>query len=680
MRASTTPVPNYHHHTRHQDNTSSADPKKIVLAGNPNVGKSVFFNYLSGLYVDVSNYPGTTVDVCQGRFGNHTIWDTPGIYGVSSFNDEERVARDVILDADVILNVVDAVHLERDLFLTLQLIDMGFPMVIALNFMDEVNKEGVQLNVPLLEDLLGVKVIPTSAINKTGLEDVAAALDKAQPGRANDTLHSQLHDLLRMVGSQPEAMMIYEGDEAIAIRHGVHPLPNRESSYISRRQRVNEIIEKATKSDESTTLRLWLGKMALHPVVGFPLIVGVLFLLYQIVGVWIAQDVVGFTEVELGNKVYERTIKDVVAGYSSVTIVSDIVTTDEQGEEKISETRSFDFPEGTRSQPARLSELETFEKGRDVVRTFDFHGPISTMLAGEFGILTMTITYLLFLLLPLVVGFYTFLAILEDCGYLPRLATLVDRLMTGIGLNGRAVIPILLGFGCVTMATITTRLLSTSREKTIAAAILNFVIPCSAQLAVITALLASAGGLYTLSYVVIMFVILAVVGTILNASLPGKSSALLIDLPPMRWPKFDNVARKTFIKSYGFMKEATPWFFFGATIVSFMQVTGLLQMWQDLFAPLTTKWLLLPREAATAFVMGMVRRDFGAAGFLTMSLTSPQILVGLVTLTLFVPCVASVVVLMKERGWKEGAVIWIGTWIGAFTIGGIVAQILALII
>ncbi|NUM82446.1 ferrous iron transporter B, partial [bacterium] len=294
----------------------------------------------------------------------------------------------------------------------------------------------------------------------------------------------------------------------------------------------------------------------------------------------------------------------------------------------------------------------------------------------EFGVLTMTVTYLVFLLLPLVIGFYGFLSILEDCGYLPRLATLVDRLLTGVGLNGRAVITLLLGFGCVTMATITTRLLNTSREKTIAAAILNFVIPCSAQLAVITALLAAAGGMYVLLYCSIMFVILVVLGTVLNAVLPGRSSALLIDLPPMRLPKFDNVAQKTYIKTIGFMKEATPWFFFGAAIVSIMQVTGLLEVWQNLFAPLTTNWLLLPREAATAFVMGMVRRDFGAAGFLTMELTAPQVLVGLVTMTLFVPCVASVMVLFKERGGKEGAIIWLGTWFVAFFIGGIIAQII----
>lgn len=674
MTHHSTAVGSYHRHTVHNDQVAPPqDGRKIVLAGNPNVGKSVIFNYLSGLYVDVSNYPGTTVDVLEGRFGSDFIIDTPGIYGVSSFNDEERVARDVILDADVIINVVDAVHLERDLFLTLQLIDMGFPIVVALNFMDELAKEGVQLALDKLEILLGVPVVPTSAVNGTGLEELGAAIGLARPGHQQPSLHAKLHECLRMVGSQPESLMIFEGDEFVAARHGVPVLPNREESYVNRRQRVNEIIDQVVHHDERRSVREWLGKAALHPLTGIPLLFLMLLVLYQVVGVWIAQDLVGFTEAELGNKMYENFVKNMVADYSSVTVQLDILS-DAAGEETIIDSRSFDFPDGKRANETLSQEMDNYGKGQNVIRTFVFHGPLSRILAGEFGVITMTITYLLFLLLPLVIGFYGFLSILEDCGYLPRLATLVDRLMTGIGLNGRAIIPILLGFGCVTMATITTRLLNTSREKTIAAAILNFVIPCSAQLAVITALLAAVGGQYILAYCLIMVTILAVLGKVLHSFLPGQSSPLLIDLPPMRVPKLDNIARKTYIKSYNFMKEATPWFFFGAAIVSIMEVTGLLQSWQAFFEPMTTRWLLLPKEAATAFVMGMVRRDFGAAGFLTMELTPDQVLVGLVTMTLFVPCVASVVVLLKERGWREGAVIWLGTWVAAFGIGGVLAQ------
>ena len=225
------------------------------------------------------------------------------------------------------------------------------------------------------------------------------------------------------------------------------------------------------------------------------------------------------------------------------------------------------------------------------------------------------------------------------------------------------------------MATITTRLLGTEREKTIATSILNFAIPCSAQLGVIVLLLGRAGFALTVAYTLIIGACLVIIGTMLHKTLPGTSSPLLIDLPPMRLPRLQNIARKTASRTMAFMKEAAPWFLVGSAVVALMQVTGLLGVWENLFAPLTTGWLHLPREAAGAFVMGMVRRDFGAAGFASMSLSAAQTLVAMVTMTLFVPCVASVVVLFKERGGRQALAIWLGTWVTAFLIGGIVAQV-----
>ena len=278
--------------------------------------------------------------------------------------------------------------------------------------------------------------------------------------------------------------------------------------------------------------------------------------------------------------------------------------------------------------------------------------------------------------MPLVIGFYFVMALLEDSGYLPRLATMLDRSLNKIGLNGRAVIPIMLGFGCVTMANITTRLLGSDREKTIVTAILQFAIPCSAQLAVIAVLLSGAGIGPLAIYAAVIFSVLISLSTILNKLLPGNSSPLLIDLPVMQIPKIKNVLKKTIFRTFGFMKEAGVWFFVGALAVGLMEITGILYIWQDILAPLTTSWLKLPKEAANAFVMGMVRRDFGAAGLFSISLTTMQITVAIITITLFVPCIASFVVMLKERGWKEGISIWFGTWIMAFLIGGIVAQII----
>jgi len=596
--------------------------KKIVLAGNPNVGKSIFFGSWSGMYVDVSNFPGTTVEITRGQVGDDALFDTPGVYGVSSFNDEERVARDVILSADVVVNVVDATHLERDLFLTLQIIDMGLPMVVALNFCDEAASAGIEIDVRRLEEALGVPVVRTAAVKNQGIQEVYSALALARPGKEHPEVEAEVHRLLDRIDSHPEALMVLEGDPVVAARHDVEPESQRERIYLLRRQRVNELVARTVNRPESSTrFRDLLGRLCLHPASGLLILLGVLWGCYQLIGVWVAGDIVGLTEETLMQGHWEPWIRSVIGG---------IVP----GESALGQ-----------------------------------------ILIGEFGVFTMTITYLLGLLLPLVVGFYVALSILEDSGYLPRLATFVDRLMTSIGLNGRAVIPVILGFGCVQLGTITTRILGSKRERTIATSILNFVVPCSAQLGVIVGMLAAVGMQLTLTYVLVIFLCLAIIGTVLNKTIPGKSSALLIDLPPMRLPRVGNVLRKTAVRSFFFMKEAYVWFIAGSLGVSILQVSGGLKAWQELVAPLTVGWLSLPKEAATAFVMGMVRRDFGAAGLTELALSPWQVVVALVVITLFVPCIASLMILFKERGTREALAVWAGAWVFAFTVGGVLARV-----
>ncbi len=611
-----------HRHQHRQREIFDGPTRRIALVGNPNVGKSVFFGFLTGVYADVSNYPGTTIEITSGHSGSDLIIDTPGIYGVSSFNDEERVARDIILDADVVINVVDAVHMERDLFVTLQLADMGVPMVVALNFMDDAKREGLEIDEDLLSDLLGVPVIPTIATKHIGLAAVRSAVESARPGRPDPEIARRLTEELRVVGSPREALLVLEGDEVVSGRHGVKPGDCREEFYRRRRDRVNDIVGHVVREvSVGRRFALRLGSLAINPWAGIPILAAVLYLMYELIAVFVAQTVVGFTEGTIMEGYWEPAARAFIHRFA---------------------------PEGS---------------------------AIATLLVGQFGVVTMTVTYLIGLLLPLVAGFYLALSILEDSGYLPRLAALADRTLNSIGLNGRAVVPIILGFGCITMATITTRLLGTEREKTIATSILNFAIPCSAQLGVIVLLLGRVGFGLTLAYALIIGACLVIIGTVLHRTLPGESSPLLIDLPPMRLPRIDNVMRKTASRTMAFMREAAPWFLVGSALVALMQVTGLLAVWERAFAPLTTGWLHLPREAASAFVMGMVRRDFGAAGFAAMSLSPMQTLVAMVTMTLFVPCIASIVILFKERGGRQALAIWLGTWVTAFLVGGIVAQV-----
>ncbi|MEG8990243.1 ferrous iron transporter B [Ignavibacteria bacterium 4148-Me] len=649
--------------------------EKIVLVGNPNVGKSCIFNYLSGMYVDVSNFPGTTISINKSFYKDKEIFDTPGIYGVSSFNDEERVAKEIILSSDIVLNVVNALHLERDLFLTLQLIDMGKRVSVLLNFSDELKKRKIKINTELLSELLGVEVIETSAISKYGFDKIDYAIQNAKIGNQQLELFALLQQLMEKSIPQAEALLILEGDEETAVKYNIKSdkSDSREKIYISRRNRVNDIVDQVEHEDSKKgEIFNLIGRMSLNPKTGIPILFLMLILVYFFVGDFVSQRVVDFTENTLGKKFFEYNLKSLIADYSQCKITVDLLN----DEEKVIDTKNFYFPDGMKKNINLRNEFKNLSTNDSVEINFHFYNPLLRLLFGEFGVITMTTTYLLFLLFPLVISFYFVMALLEDSGYLPRLATMLDRSFNRIGLNGKAVIPIILGFGCITMANITTRLLGSEREKSIVTAILQFVIPCSAQLAVITVLLSGAGITPLLIYVSVIGSVLIILSTILNKLLPGESSPLLIDLPIMRIPKLNNILKKTFYRSLGFMKEAGFWFFVSALAVGLMEITGLLFIWQDLLSPITTYWLKLPKEAANAFVMGMVRRDFGAAGLFDLKLTTMQITVAIITITLFVPCIASFVVMLKERGLKEGISIWIGTWITAFLIGGIVAQII----
>lgn len=603
--------------------------KKLVLAGNPNVGKSVFFNALTGVYVDVSNFPGTTVDISKGQYKNYDVMDTPGVYGVSSFNDEERVARDVILQADFILNVVDAVHLDRDLFLTQQLIDMGKPIIIALNMMDEVERNGLSIDIKEMERRLGVPIIPTVATRKKGLDELFASLNEARVGQPLPGLKEDMEKLVDQVKYPSEALMLLEEDEEIIERYDVTNITgNRDGIYTSRRQYINEIIDAILKENSThISFKQKLSRLMLRPLTGLPILFGVLALMYYILGVFIAQDIVGVTEEVIMGTYYNDFITGLLGGL---------------------------FKEGTLF----------FE-----------------LFIGEFGLLTMVPIYIFGLLLPLVIGFYFLLSLLEDSGYLPRIAALLDKALTKIGLNGRAVIPMILGFGCVTMATITTRILGSKRERFIATMLLAIAIPCSAQLGVITLMAATLSPKYLTIYIITIVLTFIVAGLLLNKLHSGKSTDLLIDIPPLRLPRLGNIVSKTLTKSWQFLKEATPLFIIGALLITFLQYFDILILIQNALAPVVQTVLKLPKQVVTPFIMGIIRRDFGAAGLFTLMengvlASEAQIVVSLVVITLFVPCIAAALVFIKERGWKSALFIWGTSFIGSFAVGGLLAALI----
>lgn len=602
---------------------------KLILVGNPNVGKSVFFNALTGSYVDVSNFPGTTVDITIGTFEKYQVIDTPGVYGISSFNDEERVTRDSIVEADVILNVIDAVHLERDLFLTQQIIDMGKPTVIALNMMDEVKKNHIHIDVNQLSKLLGIPVIGTEATKGIGITEIKNAIRRGGCiGRKVPEIDQQIQSILPMVDSTWDALLLLEEDERITGHYRLgKKYACREQLYTLRRKYVNKIINEVyIRISDKNSILSNIGSLMLKPLIGIPILGLLLYLIYLVIGVIVAQHIVDFTEKILMGTYYFDFIMGITKGF---------------------------------------------------LNPDHFAG---NLLIGEFGILTMVPIYLLGLLLPLVIAFYFLMSLLEDSGFLPRIAVLVDRSLNFFGLNGRAVIPIILGFGCVTMALVTTRILGSNRERLIATMLLCVAIPCSAQFGILMSIATTLKLSYLILYAMSILLVFIILGVLLNLFLPGQSTELLIDIPPVRIPKLINVLKKTALKSKLFLMDAGPMFLLGAAIISILSYTDGLTLISQWFYPVTVNFLNLPMETTNVFIMGIIRRDFGAAGLSTLVaqgiLSAPQTVVALIVITLFVPCIASLMILFKERKLLDALMIWFSSFIIAFLVGGLVSRII----
>ncbi len=596
--------------------------QRIALVGNPNTGKSALFSALTGIYANISNFPGTTTDVQCGYWQNNLLVDGPGVYGISSFSPEEKLVTDLVFAADMVINVVDATHLNRDLFLTLHLLDSGMPLIVALNMMDEAQKNGVQVDLGQLEHCLGVPVVPMMAIEGKGLEPLGQRLREAHPGNLPKEM-AEVEKVARLYGiPQGKALLLLEGDLPVAEELGVMPGMKREALYQLRRERVNAIVTAVAKAGKGNDSSL-LTRLTINPFTGIPLLLLVLAGIYLVVGVFLAQTVVGFTQ------------ETVMEGYYEPWI------------------RSF------------------------VAKAVDIESPFGIVLVGQFGLATMSITYLLGLLVPLALGFFLVMSFLEDSGYLPRIALLVDKILSPMGLNGLAVIPLILGFGCVTMASISTRMLQSDKARLITIFLLVLVVPCSAQLAFVTAILGRLGFAYLMLFVVLLLSILVGTGTLLGRFLPGEGQPLLVDLPPLRMPKLSNVARKAWMRAWDFVKDAFPIFLGGALLLSIFQIFGVLKRLERVLEPLTVGWLGLPGESAAVLIMGLIRRDFGTAGLMNLTLQPEQQFVGLVTLTLFVPCLATVAVLFKERGSRGAIMIWSLVIALALCIGGILAHVLA---
>lgn len=599
--------------------TAFSNQTKIALVGNPNVGKSVIFSLLSGFYVEVSNYPGTTVDVSKAQTQWGEIIDTPGIYSLSTASDDELVTLDNLQNVDMVVNVVGALSLDRDLFLTQQLIDMGLPLIVVVNQIDEAEKSGISIDFEKLAAGLGVKVIAAAAVKKRGMIDLIKAISDKEA-----VISPSVTPYIKEHFKDNEDKTAFLKAEAFESKNTVV----RDRIYDERQKKINHLLVLAVSNeDRPAGWGDYLGNWLLNPLIGSLTAVLILYLLFELLGVLVAGNIVDYIFGILDEK-YVPWI---------TTLIDKFIPT------------------------AFLQEI----------------------LSGEFGVLTMSVKIVVAVLLPLIAAFYLFVSILEDSGYLPRLAVLTDNILNKIGLNGRAVIPLLLGFGCGAMGTISTRILGSARERTIVTAILGITIPCAAQQGIIIALLATIGGLKVwFAYVGIILTIMILSGTVLNKFLGGQSTDLLIDLPPIRMPVWKNIFVKTWYRVVNFICEAVPMFVISSVIITILKIVGFLAWLQNFLEPVVVNMLKLPAKFSDIFVMGIIRRDFASVGILDMAgmdnsvrvLSDLQILTATVVVTLFVPCIAALIVIFKERGWKEAAVLWLGTFAISVLIGAVVAR------
>ena len=641
--------------------TGSISGGTIALVGHPNVGKSVIFQRLTGQRVAISNYPGTTVEVARGMarsLPDIMLVDTPGVITFPPHSDDERVTAHVLLNEPLkaILQVGDAKNLRRTLLLTVQLAEMGLPLVMALNMMDEAGARGVVVDSDRLKEALGLAVIPTTAVRGQGMDDLSRAILSAPAPHFSLEYPLKIEQYLTaLIPCLPEApisrralALLWLSADAVtgtwlnerlapADFRGLFRERERLQSSIgdplsaviqqARLDFVEQVAAAATLQPGTLRPRLAdrLSRLTTHPVWGLFILAGVLYSLYWFVGVFGAGILVNLLE------------KGFFGSLINPWVVAWV-------------QRLVPFP-----------------------LVLDF-------LVGPYGQWTMGATYAFALILPVVTTFFLAFGVMEDSGYLPRLAVLSNHLFKTLGLNGKAVLPMVLGLGCVTMATLTTRVLESKRERLLVTLLLALAVPCSAQLGVVMGMLAGISFQATLIWGGVVLLVLFGVGWLAARLMPGERTSLLVELPPLRWPMASNVLIKTLARLEWYLKEVVPLFLFGAALMFTLDKTGLLDWLIQASQPLITGWLGLPPQASAAFLMGFLRRDFGATGLFVMEsqglLNHVQAVVAIVTITLFIPCIASVMMIAKERSWRAAIGMMAFIFPFALLVGGLLERLL----
>ena len=549
--------------------------RKIYLIGNPNVGKSVVFSRLTDVHAISSNYPGTTIEFIKGylslRGEKIEVVDLPGTYSLEPNSSAEKVAVSLLKehpkDEIAVINILDSTNLERNLLLTLQLIEEGFPTIVCLNMCDDAVHRGVHIDTKRLEEILHIPVISTCAVTGVGIKLLIDRIKEAAPVQIDKLPHEERWKEIGLIIEQ--------------VQHLEH-----------RHHSLREMLEDAS----------------VRPLTGFIMAAGVIYVSFKIVR-FIGEFIIN----KITDPFFYGTIQPLL--------------------EKLT--------------------LHWQEK------SFLFHLLIGNLVNGKIdfkqslGILT-TAPYIEFgMVLPYVISFYFVLSLLEDIGYLPLLAILLDNLLHRLGLHGYAIIPVLLGFGCNVPGILSTRVLESKRERFIASTIISIGVPCVPLQAMIVGLLGVFGGFYVGGVYLVLFLIILVLGLILNRLLPGYSPEFILEIPPYRFPPLTILARKLYFRVKGFLIEAVPIVLIGVLVINILLYLKLFDIVTGVFAPVIHDLFGLPKDAIVALAIGFLRKDVAVGMLAPLGLSAKQLFIAVTLLAISFPCIATFIVLWKELGVKD---------------------------
>lgn len=647
---------------------SMARRLRVALAGNANVGKSVIFNQLTGLNQVVGNWPGKTVERAEGTlhfkgYDIHVI-DLPGIYSLSAFSIEEIVSRDYIAveKPDVIINVVDASALERNLYLTLQLLELETPMVMALNQVDYAAKKGIRINVEKLSERLRIPVVPTVAITGSGINELLTTViavirgeksfkplkirfgaeieEKVQ--RIQEVVEKRLPHLCNVYPARWIAIKLLERDEDIAgkIRNyengkeileyaerlaseleKIHGEPSPVILASERYSIASKIAREVTviKTPPRISLEQKLDAITTHRILGYPILVGVVLAMFSLI---------------------------FIGGSLLSTILESL-----------------------------LGSVASYIEG---ALAFLPQEAVKLVVEGVFGGIIAGII----IALPYIVPFYIILALLEDSGYLPRAAFLMDNLMHKIGLHGKAFIPLILGYGCSVPACIGCRIMETNRERLIAAFVVTL-IPCAARTVVILGLVGRYVGLHAaLALYIFDLMLVLIVGRAAFKFLPGEPVGLIMEMPPYKKPALRIILTKTWSRLKDFVYIAFPIIVGGSLAITALNVSGLMEYVVVGAKPLLNGWLGLPEVAGIPLIFGVLRKELALillSELIPLKSLSPiQMITFALVIMVYIPCVATIAALVREFGWRKALAITFVDIILALLLGGVVYRILSL--